>query len=71
MPDEQLVIEERVTKFTGEAVVRRYERGRLLGKGGFAYCYELLNLETRHLSAVKIVQKSLLAKPKTKQKVGG
>jgi len=41
---------------------RRYERGRFLGKGGFAKCYELKDLTTGDVTAGKIVQKSLLTK---------
>jgi polo-like kinase 1 len=38
------VIEEEVGKSDGNKVIRRYTRGRLLGKGGFARCYEITNI---------------------------
>jgi hypothetical protein len=34
------IVEEKVTKHNGEVQVRRYLRGKYLGKGGFAKCYE-------------------------------
>jgi len=48
---------------------RRYERGRFLGKGGFAKCYELKDLATGEVTAGKIVPKSLLTKSHQKEKM--
>ncbi|MEE6513423.1 hypothetical protein FKM82_021053 [Ascaphus truei] len=48
---------------------RRYLRGRFLGKGGFAKCYEITDLESREVLAGKIVPKSLLLKPHQKDKM--
>jgi len=48
---------------------RRYERGRFLGKGGFAKCYELKDLATGEITAGKIVPKSLLTKSHQKEKM--
>jgi len=48
---------------------RRYERGRFLGKGGFAKCYELKDLATGEVTAGKIVPKSLLTKTHQKEKM--
>jgi len=48
---------------------RRYERGRFLGKGGFAKCYELKDLATGEMTAGKIVPKSLLTKSHQKDKM--
>merc|ERR1719266_949317 len=48
---------------------RRYERGRFLGKGGFAKCYELKDLATGEITAGKIVPKSLLTKNHQKEKM--
>lgn len=36
-------IEERIIKHNGDDTVRRYEKGKFLGKGGFARVYELKN----------------------------
>lgn len=41
----------------------------MLGKGGFARCYELINDDTKEIEAVKIIQKSSLTKPRSKQKL--
>uniref|UniRef100_A0A8C3L3P1 Serine/threonine-protein kinase PLK n=2 Tax=Chrysolophus pictus TaxID=9089 RepID=A0A8C3L3P1_CHRPC len=48
---------------------RSYVRGRFLGKGGFARCYELTEAESREVFAGKVVPKSLLAKPHQKEKM--
>ena len=34
---------------------------RLLGRGGFARCYEVMNEETRHSSAIKIIPKACIS----------
>jgi len=34
------IVEERITKPNGETQIRRYIKGKFLGKGGFAKCYE-------------------------------
>lgn len=48
---------------------KRYNKGSFLGKGGFARCYELIDEENNTVEAVKIVQKSSLTKPRSKQKL--
>ncbi|KAG8557563.1 hypothetical protein GDO81_016658 [Engystomops pustulosus] len=48
---------------------RRYLRGRFLGKGGFAKCYEITDLATREVFAGKIVPKTMLLKPHQKDKM--
>ncbi|NP_998844.1 serine/threonine-protein kinase PLK1 [Xenopus tropicalis] len=48
---------------------RRYLRGRFLGKGGFAKCYEITDLESREVFAGKIVPKTMLLKPHQKDKM--
>ncbi|KAH1183818.1 serine/threonine-protein kinase PLK1 [Mauremys mutica] len=48
---------------------RSYMRGRFLGKGGFAKCYEITELEAQEVFAGKIVPKSLLVKPHQKEKM--
>lgn len=46
-----------------------YERGRFLGKGGFAKCYELRHMVNNEISAGKIVPKSLLVKQHQREKM--
>ena len=42
--------------------MKKYLRGKLLGKGGFAKCYEITNIETKKIQAAKIIPKSTLSK---------
>lgn len=44
-------------------------RGKFLGKGGFARCYELVDSKTNAVYAGKIVSKLLLQKKHQKEKV--
>ena len=62
-------IEERIVKATGDIQIRRYIKGRLLGKGGFAKCYEITNVDSNRTCAVKIVQKGSLNRSRAKQKL--
>ncbi|KAK6468047.1 serine/threonine-protein kinase PLK1 [Huso huso] len=48
---------------------KRYLRGRFLGKGGFAKCYEITDMDTKEVFAVKEVPKSRLLKPHLKEKM--
>jgi len=41
----------------------------MLGKGGFAKCFEITNLENKKILAAKIIQKSSLTKSRARQKV--
>ncbi|KAM3131403.1 Serine/threonine-protein kinase plk1 [Paramecium bursaria] len=66
---ENVIIEEKITKSNGETVVKRYQRGKVLGKGGFAKCYEVTNLETKKAVAAKIIAKNSLTRNRSRQKV--
>ena len=68
-PENQSIVEEKITKVSGEIQIRKYIKGRLLGKGGFAKCYEFINQETEHSSAAKIIPKKSLVKSRAKQKL--
>jgi len=46
-----------------------YEKGKFLGKGGFAKCYEFFRLSDRKLFAGKVVPKTLLQKSHQKEKM--
>uniref|UniRef100_A0A8C9SJQ7 Serine/threonine-protein kinase PLK n=1 Tax=Scleropages formosus TaxID=113540 RepID=A0A8C9SJQ7_SCLFO len=48
---------------------RRYLRGKFLGKGGFAKCYEITDVESKEVFAGKVVPKALLLKPHQKEKM--
>jgi len=45
--DAQTIVEERIVKFNGDHVIKKYLKGKFLGKGGFAKCYEMINLENK------------------------
>eukprot|EP00794_Sanderia_malayensis_P016568 gene16568-18248_t len=48
---------------------KQYMKGKFLGKGGFARCYELTDMDTKEIFAGKIVAKSMLTKPHQKEKM--
>ncbi|XP_072337269.1 serine/threonine-protein kinase PLK1 [Scyliorhinus torazame] len=49
--------------------MKKYMRGRFLGKGGFAKCYEISDVDTKEVFAGKIVPKTLLMKPHQREKM--
>ena len=67
--DNQCIVEEKITKVTGDIQIRKYIKGRLLGKGGFAKCYEFTNMETKQITAAKVIPKKSLVKSRAKQKL--
>ncbi|KAL4504560.1 hypothetical protein ABPG72_010006 [Tetrahymena utriculariae] len=67
--DQLIIIEEKISKVNGEMAVKKYLRGKLLGKGGFAKCYEVTNLETKKVIAAKIIPKQTLTKNRARQKL--
>ena len=60
------IVEEKIVKPNGDIYIKKYKIGKFLGKGGFARCYELMNLETDEVSAVKIIEKATLSKTRAK-----
>lgn len=68
-PTESVIIQEKITSSNGRAMYREYRKGRFLGKGGFASCYEVRELQTNQVFACKIIAKSSMTKPKQKEKV--
>lgn len=42
--EENSIIEERIGQKGASESVRKYMKGKLLGKGGFARCYEATNI---------------------------
>lgn len=47
----------------------RYKRGRFLGKGGFAKCYEVSSDKVPQTLACKVVNKNMLVKPHHREKM--
>lgn len=66
---ESSIIMEELVNENGDTSWKKYSKGSFLGKGGFAKCYELTDLQTNELFAVKIIAKSSLIKPRAKQKL--
>ena len=60
--DQQVIIEERISKVNGDVAIKKYSKGKFLGKGGFAKCYEATNLDTKKVYAAKIIPKNSLTK---------
>ncbi|KAF6005095.1 Serine/threonine-protein kinase plk1 [Cyanidiococcus yangmingshanensis] len=50
-------------------VIATYIRGRFLGKGGFAKCYEMTDARTQRVYAGKIIDKSTVTKLRARQKL--
>ena len=67
--ENQQIIEEKIIKVTGDIQIRKYLKGKFLGKGGFAKCYEFTNLDSKKIYAAKIVSKASLVKSRAKQKL--
>ena len=63
------IIEEKVIKPTGEILLKKYSKGRFLGKGGFARVYEFLSLDNKQIFAGKLITKSSLTKARARQKL--
>ena len=63
------IVIEKIQKNTNEFQLKKYRKGRFLGKGGFARCYEFIDEETDHISAAKIIPKKNLIKSRAKQKL--
>jgi polo-like kinase 1 len=64
----QEIIEEKI-KNKSQKEARQYLKGRFLGKGGFAKCYEVQSLRTGNMYAAKVIDKKSLVKEKTKLKL--
>ncbi|KAI6215513.1 hypothetical protein M3Y94_00393400 [Aphelenchoides besseyi] len=54
-------------KHDGQMVA--FERGRFLGKGGFARCYELIDKVKKRTYAGKVISKTILVKKSQREKV--
>eukprot|EP00116_Pleurobrachia_bachei_P019272 sb/3479534/ len=58
-----------VVIFRDERCGRAYKRGAFLGKGGFAKCYEVTDMESGEIFAAKVVSKTLLKKDHQREKM--
>jgi serine/threonine protein kinase len=66
---EEEFIEERQKDSEGRIFTKKYIKGRLLGKGGFAKVFLAHSLPNKTPYAFKIVQKSSLVKDRARRKV--
>ncbi|CAG2169733.1 unnamed protein product, partial [Oppiella nova] len=48
---------------------KTYRKGKFLGRGGFAKCYELIDTSNGDIFAGKVIAKSQLTKPDQKSKM--
>ncbi|KAH9501812.1 Serine/threonine-protein kinase plk1 [Dermatophagoides farinae] len=48
---------------------KQYQKGKFLGRGGFAKCYEFTDLSTKKMYACKVISKTQLVKDKHKTKM--
>ncbi|KAM9323210.1 serine/threonine-protein kinase PLK3 [Pholidichthys leucotaenia] len=48
---------------------RSYSKGKLLGKGGFARCYEMTDLSNNKMYAVKVIPQTRVSKPHQRDKI--
>ena len=62
----QNFVEEKFKKENGEVGIRKYIKGKFLGKGGFAKVYEFVNAETTFVHAAKLINKASLTKSRAK-----
>ncbi|EGR33498.1 polo-like kinase 1, putative [Ichthyophthirius multifiliis] len=64
-----VIIEEKIQRPNNETKTKKYLRGQMLGKGGFAKCYEVTDLESKRIQAAKIIPKETLQKTRARQKL--
>ena len=62
-------IEEKIKVLNKSEKIRKYTKGKLLGRGGFAYCYEFVCQDNNKVFAAKVINKENLQQPRQKQKL--
>ena len=67
--EEVVIVEEKISNIMGEPLIKKYTKGKFLGKGGFAKCYEFTNMENNKVMAAKIIPKATLKKSRHRQKL--
>ena len=63
------VIEEKIKGAGNEIKIRKYTKGKFLGKGGFAHCYEFICQDNGKIFAAKIINKENIGSPSSRQKL--
>ncbi|KYQ90116.1 putative protein serine/threonine kinase [Tieghemostelium lacteum] len=64
-PTEEIIVKEVINN----NIVKTYKQGEFLGKGGFAKCYLMTEIETNKVYAAKIIPKSSLVKSRARAKL--
>lgn len=62
------IIEERQITIEGCCMIKQYRKGRFLGKGAFADCYEVTEIDTGKTFAAKIINKKTLLREVAREK---
>ena len=62
-------IEEKINDPHSQQKTRKYTRGKLLGRGGFARCYEFICQDNNKVFAAKVINKENLSTERQKQKL--
>uniref|UniRef100_A0A671U916 Serine/threonine-protein kinase PLK n=1 Tax=Sparus aurata TaxID=8175 RepID=A0A671U916_SPAAU len=68
-PDDRSGPSEMARIITDPATGKCYCRGKVLGKGGFAKCYEMTDLSTSKVYAAKIIPHARVSKPHQREKI--
>ena len=63
------IIEEKIKGAGNEIKIRKYTKGKLLGKGGFAVCYEFICQDNGKTFAAKVINKENIKTQSSKQKL--
>ena len=63
------IVEETIHIQNNQSKKREYIKGRFLGKGGFAKCYELICKDNNKIFAAKMLQKNSLKTERQRQKL--
>jgi polo-like kinase 1 len=63
------IIQEIIVKSNGDTALKKYVKGKFLGKGGFATVYEFKSMDNSQVYAGKIISKSIVSKSRAKQKL--
>ena len=62
-------IEEKLNDPHSQQQIRKYTKGKLLGRGGFARCYEFICQDNNKVFAAKVINKQNLSTERQKQKL--
>jgi polo-like kinase 1 len=68
-PQAPQVLEEKIKVMNSEDKIRKYIKGKLLGRGGFAYCYEYKCVDNNKIFAIKVINKENIKLPRQRQKL--